>query len=549
MLRVGQTTRLISCSLALVLAVLGFAPTVHAGSVPTSIPLSSFAEMAVDGQSQTVFVSGGPGTSSVFALGYDGSVKRRINGFLGPTGMVIVGTSLYIANQDGGTISVVDTTTLTPTGTIDLGSFEGPKSLGYSSGLLWSLNCDNGSLVALISIDLETDLVVDHTSDDEMTTTCSGISSIPGSDSFLVWEKDAGPSSVYRYSYQPATLLGAGRIVREEAVRTDAYGIRQLSVSPDGERFIYVSGYPYHVEERSISDLTMTMIYPASHYPAATVYSPDGQFLAAGIRPSYPHPDVWIWEKGNNEARTTVQFSRGEIAPAGLAFSHDGKLLFVVKTLDDVIALHILDATRKTTGLSLRTTRDQVRFGRSIRLTVRLHGVSTTSNRKVTFLAKPRGQKEREIGEASLDAGLTASVTVFPQRATRYRAVWRGDKDHAAAETFGFTAEVFSIVRTRMIAAYGKTGIYKLFHRGGDGRYVAWIEPRHRRGDVGFWLQVKRGAWRHAANGSVPLAGKPGVAIGIGRGLPNGLYRMRANFSDWDHVYAHSKWSYFQITD
>src|SRR5690348_3715506 len=101
------------CTVALLV---GPAATAQADSA-TQLPFTGGAWLAVDPGGQHVFVSGGPGTSSIVVLSYAGKIVDTITGQPGASEMALnpATHTLYVALHDATAISEISTVTLTET--------------------------------------------------------------------------------------------------------------------------------------------------------------------------------------------------------------------------------------------------------------------------------------------------------------------------------------------------------------------------------------------------------------------------------------------------
>src|SRR5213595_3152389 len=129
-----RLTILILCSTVLLV---GPAASAQADTT-TQLPFanSGGAWLAVDPSGSHVFVSGGPGTSSIVVLNYAGQVVKTITGEGGASQMALnpATHTLYVALHDSTAISEINTQTLTETGRFSTGSFPDPSSLVIAGG-------------------------------------------------------------------------------------------------------------------------------------------------------------------------------------------------------------------------------------------------------------------------------------------------------------------------------------------------------------------------------------------------------------------------------
>ncbi len=95
--------------------------------------------MAVDPAGGHVFVSDGPGTSSIVVLDYRGTIVKTIPEEDGASGMAVDAANhrLYVALHDDSAISVIDTRTLTETKRFSTSPYTDPSNLVIAGGKLW----------------------------------------------------------------------------------------------------------------------------------------------------------------------------------------------------------------------------------------------------------------------------------------------------------------------------------------------------------------------------------------------------------------------------
>ena len=117
------------CALALLV---GSAASARADT-KTQLPFTNNngAWLAVDPSGSHVFVSGGPGTSSIVVLNYAGQVVKTITGEGGASQMALNAAThtLYVALHDSTAISAINTQTLTESKRFSTSPYPDPSSL------------------------------------------------------------------------------------------------------------------------------------------------------------------------------------------------------------------------------------------------------------------------------------------------------------------------------------------------------------------------------------------------------------------------------------
>lgn len=101
-----------------------------AGAASFTMPLTEYGDIALDEANAQVFMSGG---SSVAVRNLDGSSKAVIGGLQNAGGLVVDGSTLYVAQCGTSSIAVYDTTTLAAQPSISLGAYTPQGSQGNPS--------------------------------------------------------------------------------------------------------------------------------------------------------------------------------------------------------------------------------------------------------------------------------------------------------------------------------------------------------------------------------------------------------------------------------
>lgn len=144
---------------------------------------------------------------------------------------------------------------------------------------------------------------------------------------------DAGPlvagqaelsqSSVYVYA------VTAGKLESRASGAVVGSDLADLTLSPDGKTIYTASGSRDAVEAFNSKDLTRAGAYHTGQYPNSVAASPDGKYLAGGVR--NPREDVYVYKVGGSAPLGTLDAtSDGVLAPRGLAWTSDSERLFAI---------------------------------------------------------------------------------------------------------------------------------------------------------------------------------------------------------------------------
>jgi Bacterial Ig-like domain (group 3) len=313
------------------------------GSVSTPLGVdgtlgeSGFGDLVIDDANQHVFVSS-PAANVVQVYGFSGNLVASISGIAGADGMVIHGSTLYVAASTTGDIVAINLSTLADEGPFATGLVD-PGWLVYAGGELWTEQYENGNQSdQLASISLAGDpgdVTVFPT-----TYYSPDLATSSGTPNYLYAAEDGlEPGAIYKFDVSS----GSPVLVASNPF-TDQSNIDDLAVSVDGTEVIPASslissesGTSHGIEELSASTLTADgVIYPDQSYPSAVaVSSADGGLLATGLSDSdSSEPNLSVFPLGNTSALYTGSASgpsyAGSVMAHGLALSADGSRMFAI---------------------------------------------------------------------------------------------------------------------------------------------------------------------------------------------------------------------------
>lgn len=529
---------------AIVLVATLAAPIRGAAADGTTLPLNRFFDMVVDPDRSHVFVSGGPGNSSIVVMNLDGSQAATISNLPGAAGMALVGSTLYVARAGGAAIDVVDAVSLIKTSTIDL-PFSASGSLAHAGGRLWLLGGACGTWAPLASVDPSDGSSQTYS----QTLNCPVFAPSPTDPNVLVvGDTGISPPTVYRYdvSTNPPSLAVQKRSAG------GAENLRDLVVTPEGQKILLASGYPYHIPEIRLSDLEATgLTYPTGPYPLAVdATSAGGGYVAAGVDATYAD-DIFVFPSGSTTpVRTFEKTSTGVLAAGGLAFGPGGVKLFAVTVNGTTVVFHSLPGPAAlTTTLSLNASASVVRYQGAVTVTAHLGAFADTANDVVAIYRTPAGGSRSLVVSGPVDAAGNISATVSLSKNTTFVAEWMGDDRYAGATSPSALVKVQVKVTTRLSRHYGTSGIYKLYHLGKSALVKGTVTPNHAGDPLKFVAQKLRdGAWRSVSSASFTIE-SDGSAYALFRAGTKGRYRLRNVFrADEDHLGNKSAWVYAKFT-
>ncbi len=534
-------------ALALLLAILLLGPAGSAqANSGTQLPFSNQngAWLAVDPAGGHVFVSGGPGTSSIVVLNYAGTIVKTISGENGASQMTLnpATHTLYVALHDATAISEINTQTLTETRRFSTAPYPDPTSLVIAGGKLW-FSCyqgdGEGCSNSIVSADLD---------GSNMATPISGfffatmLASGGSTGNLLAIGEDyeAPPEvKVYDVSGTTPNLVSSAR--------PDDSDVASMTFDPNGTHLLLATGAPYYIQSLSTDSLLSSAQYPTGPYPVAVAVTPNGKFVAGGIDTNTGN-DVFVYPAGSTRPVRSwlVGNDNGAgLVDHGLAFSPDASHLFAVtqSAATSHLTFDVLDDPTihpAATSTSLTFAGKTIRYGSNAGLKVQVTG---TTSGKVDLYATTPGRPKQLVASATLASG-AAAFTVAPKENTTYSAQLEEGGPYASSVSKDLTVDVAPIlsVTTR---ADGKTRVHG--HRVTKTLLTAKVKPLLPSEPLGFVVQRHKGkGWRTTASGRFPI-GTGGVVHALFVTNRAGQCRVRVSYSgDTNYGAGKSAWKKFR---
>jgi hypothetical protein len=536
---------------AALIAFLAFGGSAAASVPNTSLPLHGYSRMVSDPANGRLFVTGGSSDSTILVRNEDGSAKGSIAGEAGAGGMVLDGSTLYVARCGWSVIDEIDTTTLTRTGSISAPDIGGTCDLAEAGGALWYANSSNH----LVSVTVD----AAHTTTDTGEVIDGELATTPAHPDWLV----AVYSEAWVYVYDvtdPTTpsLLGSA------FSPGTADAIDDIAVTPDGADVLIASGAPYELQAFALPGLTADGVYPTDNYPNSVAVSADGSLIASGSK-SYSNKDVFLFPAGTSTAKAKWDFNSTDdvLYPHGLAFSADGTRLYAASkgSSGNAVVLRVLPAVTLPKGaVSLKTSASTIAAGHA--LTVTAHLGTASSNRTVSIYRKPVNGQQVLVKKGTVGPAGNLGATIRPTANATYTAVWGGDTTHAQTTSPGRAVKVRVVVHAAAKGGYRTAAGVRLYHYTaacGGARHTGCPTfavsstpplPRHLTSVVvqarigGIWRKVVGGSQRVGANGKLSL-----IIFYTGRGVVGVPQRIHFTFAkDAAHLGNTSAWVKFRVT-
>jgi hypothetical protein len=360
------------------------------GSVSASLGVTSFATIAVDDTNDHVFISA-PAQNEVLVYNFDGTLNTTITGISGAWGMVVNGSTLYVAESGTGDIGAINLSTLAA-GTPLATGLTDPHWLVFAGGQLWTdEDLDSDTADQLASVSLAGAVVTFPT-----TAIAAGVekdldlATSPGTPNLLYVAQDGtSPGSIYELNVSSGTPS-----LVESNASTDQNNIDQLAVSPDGAWVIPAAATTTsdetNFEELSASALTAAggVSYPAAATPSAVAVSPAGGGIVATGVGSGGNPDISVFTLGTTTATSTGSTASAagvnDVAAHGLALSADGSRMFAVTAgSSNAHSLWTFNLNSTTTATTVGASPSSLNSGQEVALTATV--APTDGNGTVSF--------------------------------------------------------------------------------------------------------------------------------------------------------------------
>jgi hypothetical protein len=511
-----------------------------------SLALSTFGAIVYDDAHHHVFVTGGPGTATIFVLDDETRVVAKLHPTAGsgPDGLAISpdGSTLYVALADSDKIARYATDSLSEGTAIALPDpVDQPTKLGFAGSYLWTGFCGSGGGIA--SVSLADDSVVPYQGSDYPG--CSRVrGGGPGAgDHLFAWYPYGEPGGVTEFEITG----GVPSVIKAQTLSAGGR-LPDVAVSNDGSTMYAAHVGPGSVGEYFTTDLSATGGSYVTGYHTAAVAVDGMDRIFAGTFGG----GVSMFIPGTPDAAWAEDVDPGGVWDQGIATNHAGSRVFVAEgELFSTVRILVAYPDRSPTALSLSTRRSTISYGSATTLKVHASLDGLSPERHVIVQQRQIGGDWRRLATGLMDSKGTFALNVRPKAHTDYRVIYRGDEYNAPRTSDAVRVRVAVIVRGRLVNSYGKSGRYHLYHIGSKVAYVAGVTPRHR-GSLRFRLQKGTASgWKLLATASFRIGsdGVVGVVINPTILHRGDRFRIRARFDgDRDHAGDDAPYAYFRIT-
>jgi hypothetical protein len=537
----------------LVVVLAGSTATAQADS-STQLPFttSNGAWLAVDPSGGHVFVSGGPGTSSIVVLNFAGQIVKTIAGQGGASQLAVdtATHTLYAALHDQTAISEIDTQKLTETKRFSTAPYPDPSSLVIAGGKIW-FSCfqnDGEGCHGLVSADLDgSNMAVAGAPVANWFFATTLTAGGPGNKYLAAADTYQEPPDVDVYDVSGASPTLVSHIHNPDG---GTGFVNDMAFDPTGANLLLTAGAPYYVESLSTSTLLSSGQYPTGPYPISVAITADGKFVAGGIDTNNG-PDLFVYPVGNETPVRTWQVGADNLSGIdhGLAFSPDAKELFAVAadSATGHLAFHVLSSptvalTATTTSLARVTpSSGTVKYGSPASLKVQVTGAPSG---KIDLYATPSGGTKTLLTTGTLSSG-AASFNVQPRQNTTYSAVLEQGTTYASSTSLDVSVDVAPLVSVST-RNRGKTRVHGI--RVSKIQLNAKVNPARPSEPVVFAVQRRaHRRWRADVSGQVPTAsnGTARVYFVTNR---HAEFRVRVQYAgDSNYATSKSAWKTFRV--
>jgi hypothetical protein len=498
--------------------------------------------LAIDPSGGHVFVSGGPGNSSIVVLNYSGAIVKTITGEGGASQMALNASThtLYVALHDATAISEINTQTLTETRRFSTAPYPDPTSLVIAGGKLW-FSCAEGNSGCLVSANL------DGTG---MATPISRAGTFPlflaagGTNNHLLafgYSEDS-PPNLYVYDVSGSTPS----LVSSAFAPNNSSDVADMTFDPTGANLLLAAGAPYFIQSLTTSTLTPSAEYPTGPYPVAVAVTADGKFVA-GAKNTNAGPDTYVYPVGDSTPVRTFQAGDDSLSGVahGLAFSPDASRLFALAfdSATQHLVFHVLLGPTihpASTTTSLGRSARSVRYGNSASLTTHVGGTATG---KVDLYVVGAGGAKKLLATSTLRSG-TVTFTVAPRQTTTYSAELEEGSTYASSSSKNVT---IGVTPTLSVATSAAGHLRLRGHRVSRTRLTARVRPARPNEPLTFFVQRRAGRhWRTVATNQFPIESS-GRVHAFFFTTKTGLCRVRVAYGgDTSFARGKSAWKQFR---
>lgn len=420
-----------------------------AGAASFTMPLTTYGGLALDEAHGQMFVSGG---DSVAVRSLDGSAKATLGGLVNAGGMVISGSTLYVAQCGISSIATFDTATLGAGPSISLGT-EAPRgpadnparpcTLTKAAGRLWF--SDSATSGSIASVNLSTGAVQTF-----MPNAFYGavIASNPAnSNQIVIASGSSHPTDIGVYDVDPAvgTPTLAGSIFRA----ADGTEVNDIRFTPTGTSLLVTRANVLKLDASTKADQTS---YAIGTSPVAGVPSADGSWVVGGRGTlTGSGPDIYVFPDGGGLAPNLYELGTGmRLSKGAIAMSSDNSRVYGIATTSSSTVPTLFAFAAPTVGASTLTISgppsSSTVWATTLSGSLRYSGDGSVEARDVTVRATPPNGPEFVLGSTTTSATGAWSLTAFPDTLTA--GTWTFTASSAASAPYPSSSATRTVYMT-----------------------------------------------------------------------------------------------------
>jgi DNA-binding beta-propeller fold protein YncE len=331
------------CALQLATAMLAMSAAILVSSQPghavipnAPVPLEGPSLGAIEAGDKYVFIAGGKRTEGLVVTKLDGTDARTLPAGAGATDIALSRDRriLYAAVPDRGDVVAINTSSLLEIARYATDSC--PSTVTVTDRVWFGYACDWRGGIGMIDVTAAKPTVtLDAHGSTEFRE--APLLAAAVQENVIVAGELGGWTKLASYRQTPA-----GTLERTAEDRETGEYLRDLTVTPDGST-VYTANSTGDVRAFGVRDLTPRGILPVDSLTVAVSASPRRGLLAAGSNAWFGADHVSLFRTSDPVPQTPHELSPDiELAERGIAWSPNGRTLYVVSMVDEKPKLHVI---------------------------------------------------------------------------------------------------------------------------------------------------------------------------------------------------------------
>jgi hypothetical protein len=183
-----------------------------------------------------------------------------------------------------------------------------------------------------------------------------------------------------------------------------------------------------------------------------------------------------------------------------------------------------------------------------VTLTVHVNGATTGT---MAIYATPYGDSRTLVASGPVNSSGNFKKTVTMKKKTTFEAEYLGDDTHTESTSAGRVVKVRAKTTVSLSGHYGRSGKYRLYHRGRNPQIKGTVTPNHYGYPLKFVAQrFSGGRWRPGTSSTFYIGPNGSANAVLYNTTVGSRYRVKVVFAgDADHLGSTSTWAYLKITN